>query len=76
MLTYVIVDLSILGRVKLPPINLYTPTHASLQAFPLTSDEKESLKSMADSLFNVALSQARRKITSWPPPSYSQNGEQ
>ena len=31
---------------------------------------------MTESLFSVALSQARRKITLWPLPSYSQNGRQ
>lgn len=31
---------------------------------------------MTESLFSVALSQARRKIISWPPPSYLQNGKE
>lgn len=48
----------------------------SLQAFPMTTAQKRSLKRMVDSLFDVALSQTRRKITTWPPPSYSQNGKQ
>lgn len=55
---------------------IHTHTHC-MQPLPLTltSTEKKTLNSMIDSLFNVALSQARRKIPSWPPLSYSQNGE-
>jgi hypothetical protein len=45
-----------------------------LQSVTLTRTEKKTLENLADSLYTTALRQARNKIASWPPSSYSQNG--
>lgn len=39
----------------------------------MTSDQRNSLNYMVETLYDNALIEARWKITSWPPSSYSQN---
>lgn len=50
-------------------------TPCMLQPATLTRTDMVILRRLAESLFNVALSKARRRSTVWPPPSYLQNGK-
>ena len=53
------------------PLIFFFIQHSIVQPMKLTSAEMRTIDHLAESLFTVALSKARRRAIRWPPASYS-----
>ena len=64
------------ARLRVYSCTITVIWRSTLQPMTLTGAEMRTIDNLADSLFTVALSEARRRATLWPPASYSQNSKQ